>query len=84
MWRCGLRIAEALALARADIDLEGDVLGLNRRGRPLFSTLKGGEVDQSYVRHLLIRLAAKVISTTRTLTRCGIATPPDSRARARR
>jgi integrase len=74
LWRCGLRIAEALALARADIDLQGDVLtvrhgkgdkarklgldattsallgrwidkraqlGLNKRGRPLFCTLKG-------------------------------------------
>jgi site-specific recombinase XerD len=93
MWRCGLRIAEALALLPADVDLaegvlhvrhgKGDkarrlgvddttaallarwidrrsALGLNRRGRPLFCTLQGGRIDQSYVRHLLIRLAAKV------------------------
>jgi integrase/recombinase XerC len=92
LWRCGLRIAEALALAPSDIDLAGEVLsvrhgkgdkarklgidagtaallarwidtrarlGLNKRGRPLFCTLKGGAIDQSYVRHLLIRLAGK-------------------------
>jgi site-specific recombinase XerD len=93
MWRCGLRIAEALALQPRDVDLDGGILsvrhgkgdkarklgvdattaalvarwldkraalGLNKRGRPLFCTLQGGEIDQSYVRHLLIRLAAKV------------------------
>jgi integrase/recombinase XerC len=93
LWRCGLRIAEALALGPTDIDLAGDVLsvrhgkgdkarklgidattsallapwldrrkllGLNRRGRALFCTLQGGAIDQSYVRHLLIRLARKV------------------------
>jgi site-specific recombinase XerD len=93
LWRCGLRIAEALALVPADLDLSNGVLsvrhgkgdkarklglddttaallarwldrrsqlGLNKRGRPLFCTLEGREIDQSYVRHLLRRLAAKV------------------------
>ena len=93
MWRCGLRIAEALALQPRDIDLAGGVLsvrhgkgdkarklgldettaallarwldkrsslGLNQRGRPLFCTLQGCSIDQSYFRHLLIRLAGKV------------------------
>lgn len=35
-------------------------LGHNGRGKPLFCTLDGGAIDQSYVRHLLRRLAAKV------------------------
>lgn len=88
---CGLRIAEALALRAADVDLDGatlhvrhgkggksrrlgvdpatlgllarwmdrrKALGLNGR-QPVFCKLDGGVVDQSYVRHLLPRLAAK-------------------------
>lgn len=35
-------------------------LGHNGRGKPLFCKLDGGTIDQSYVRHLLRRLAAKV------------------------
>jgi integrase/recombinase XerD len=102
LWRCGLRIAEALALRASDVDLaggtlrvahgEGDksrtvgldgqtaallarwldrrkVLGFNGR-RPLFCTLStgtrggatlaaGSAMQQSYVRHLLRRLAVK-------------------------
>ena len=91
MWRCGLRISEALALEPRDVDLEagtvrvrhgkGDhartvgldaataamlarwldrrrALGHNGRRR-LFCTLDGSPVDQSYVRHLLRRLATK-------------------------
>ncbi len=92
MWRCGLRIAEALALEVRDVDVDvgtlrvrhgkGDrsrTLGLdtqttallarwidrrrgiagNTRRRPLFCTLAGQTIDQSYVRHLLRRLARK-------------------------
>jgi len=102
MWRCGLRIAETLALRAADVDLnsgtlrvahaKGDksrtvgidtttaallarwidrrkALGFNGRQR-LFCTITtgkrqgvtlaaGSEMDQSYVRHLLRRLAVK-------------------------
>jgi site-specific recombinase XerD len=93
LWRCGLRIAEALALQPRDIDFASGVLsvrhgkgdkarklglddttaaliarwldkreslGLNKRSRPLFCTLQGATIDQSYVRHLLIRLAGKI------------------------
>jgi site-specific recombinase XerD len=92
MWRCGLRIAEALALTLKDVDLDHGVLsvqrgkgdksrkvgldattsallarwidrrralGHNGRGKPLFCKLDGGTIDQSYVRHLLRRLADK-------------------------
>jgi site-specific recombinase XerD len=92
MWRCGLRIAEALALTLKDVDLDHGVLsvqrgkgdksrkvgldattsallarwidrrralGHNGRGKPLFCKLDGGSIDQSYVRHLLRRLAGK-------------------------
>ena len=91
MWRCGLRVGEALALEPRDADLAGGTLrvrhgkgdrsrtgglddqtqaliarwldrrqrlGINGRRR-LFSKLDGGPLDQSYVRHLLRRLAAK-------------------------
>jgi integrase/recombinase XerC len=93
MWRCGLRIAEALSVQLSDVDLDNGVLsvqrgkgdksrklgldagtaallarwidkrrslGHNGRGKPLFCTLDGRQLDQSYVRHLLRRLAAKV------------------------
>ena len=91
MWRCGLRIAEALGLKPSDVDLDAGTLrvrhgkgdkprtvglddqtgqllarwldkrqavGLNGR-QLLFCTLDGAELDQSYVRHLLRRLAVK-------------------------
>lgn len=89
LYRCGLRIGEALALRPKDLDLDeatlivqhgkGDkrrVVGMDagtvalvqtwlatRRKRgingrePVFCTLQGGEISQSYVRHLLPRLA---------------------------
>lgn len=91
MWRCGPRIAETLALKRADVDLDHAVLSIQhgkgdkprhvkiddqtiallnlwidrRRERgyngkqTLFCKLDGGEIDQSYVRKLLHRLAGK-------------------------
>ena len=91
MWRCGLRVGEALALQSSDIDLDAGTLhvrhgkgdrarrvgldgttsaliarwmdrrrGLGHNGkRRLFCTLDGRELDQSYVRHMLRRLAAK-------------------------
>ena len=90
LWRCGLRIGEALALRAKDFDpdagtlvvqrgkggkrrvvgvdagtaaLVGRWLELRRRrginGRTLFCTLQGRPTDQSYVRHLLPRLARK-------------------------
>jgi site-specific recombinase XerD len=91
LWRCGLRIGEALALAAKDFDPESGTLVVQRgkggkrrvvgvdpgtvalvsrwldvrrkrrisRAGPLFCTLKGSEMDQSYVRHLLPRLARK-------------------------
>lgn len=93
MWRCGLRIAEALALRSGDVDLDGGTLhvrhgkgdksrrlglddttaallarwldrrrklGYNGKGKaPIFCTLDGKPIDQSYVRHLLPRLSAK-------------------------
>jgi len=90
LWRCGLRIGEALALAVKDLDpdsgtlvvqrgkggkrrvvgvdagtvaLIGRWLELRRKrgisGGPLFCTLAGRPVGQSYVRHLMPRLARK-------------------------
>ena len=91
LWRCGLRIGEALALAVKDLDpdsgtlvvqrgkggkrrvvgvdagtiaLIGRWLELRRKrgipgGSPLFCSLRGAAVDQSYIRHLLPRLARK-------------------------
>jgi site-specific recombinase XerD len=91
LWRCGLRLGEALALAPKDFDpdsgtlvvqrgkggkrrvvgvdagtaaLVGRWLEVRRRrgipsGGPLFCSLAGGPMDQSYVRHLLPRLARK-------------------------
>jgi site-specific recombinase XerD len=89
MWRCGLRIGEALALRAKDVDLDAGTLVVQRgkggkrrvvgvdagtaalvgrwlevrrrRGLsgPLFCTLRGRPMDQSYVRHLLPRLARR-------------------------
>jgi site-specific recombinase XerD len=90
LWRCGLRLGEALALAPKDLDpdqgtlvvqrgkggkrrvvgvdagtaaLVGRWLEVRRRrginGRTLFCSLQGRPMDQSYVRHLLPRLARK-------------------------
>jgi site-specific recombinase XerD len=90
LWRCGLRIGEALALAPKDFDPDQGTLivqrgkGGKRRvvgvdagtcalvarwlelrrtrsigGRTLFCSLQGRPMDQSYVRHLLPRLARK-------------------------
>lgn len=91
MWRCGLRVGEALALEPRDVDLDGGTVrvrhgkgdrprtvgldatasallarwidrrrALAQNGRlKLFCTLDGRELAQSYVRHLLRRLAAK-------------------------
>jgi site-specific recombinase XerD len=90
LWRCGLRLGEALALAPKDLDPEAGTLvvqrgkGGKRRvvgvdagtaalvgrwlevrrrrgigGGPLFCTLRGRPMDQSYVRHLLPRLARR-------------------------
>lgn len=91
MWRCGLRVGEALALRPQDLDLDsgtvtvqhgkGDkrrVVGMDAgtralvaewvrvrskrvktRSGPLFCTLDGQQIDQSYVRHLLPRLARR-------------------------
>jgi site-specific recombinase XerD len=91
LWRCGLRIGEALALAVKDFDPDSGtivvqrgkggkrrVVGVDagtvalvnrwldtRRKRrisgiaPLFCTLRGRPLDQSYVRNLLPRLAHK-------------------------
>ena len=91
LWRCGLRVGEALALDPRDVDLDAGTLrvrhgkgdrsrtvgldgqaqaliarwldrrqrlGVNGRRR-LFCKLDGGPLEQSYVRHLLRRLAAK-------------------------
>jgi len=91
LWRCGLRVREALALEPRDADLAGGTLrvrhgkgdrsrtvgldegtqallarwldrrqrlGVNGRRR-LFCTLDGHTLAQSYVRHLLRRLATK-------------------------
>jgi site-specific recombinase XerD len=90
LWRCGLRIGEALALTPKDVDLQEFVIRIQegKSGKrvvgldlstallteqwlasrkklhipaqgPLFCTLSGGPLDQSYVRHLLPRLAKK-------------------------
>lgn len=89
LWRCGLRIGEALALRPKDVDLDAGTLVVQRgkggkrrvvgvdagtaalvgrwlevrrrRGLagPLFCTLAGRSMDQSYVRHLLPRLARR-------------------------
>jgi integrase/recombinase XerD len=91
LWRCGLRLGEALALRPQDVDLDRGVghvhwakggkqrvvgldagacalvadwldvraLGVRSRSAPLFCTLGGGVIDQSYVRHLLPRLAQR-------------------------
>jgi site-specific recombinase XerD len=91
LWRCGLRIGEALALAVKDFDPDAGTLvvqrgkGGKRRvvgvdagtvalvsrwlevrktrhisiAATLFCTLRGEPMDQSYVRHLLPRLARK-------------------------
>ena len=90
LWRCGLRLGEALALQTKDLDPESGTLvvqrgkGGKRRvvgvdagtaalvtrwlevrrrrgigGRTLFCTLRGRPMDQSYVRHLLPRLARR-------------------------
>lgn len=91
LWRCGLRLGEALALTPKDVDLQESVVRVQQGksgkrvvgldlstgllidqwlvGRkkvgvgnqaPLFCTLQGGQIDQSYIRHLLPRLAKKV------------------------
>jgi site-specific recombinase XerD len=91
LWRCGLRIGEALALAVKDFDPESGRLVVQRgkggkrrvvgvdagtvalvtrwlearrkrniaNGSPLFCSLAGKPMDQSYVRHLLPRLGRK-------------------------
>ena len=90
LWRCGLRLGEALALTPKDIDLQEFVIRVQKgktgkrvvgldlstallidqwlvsrkklgtpTKRPLFCTLSGGPLDQSYIRHLLPRLARK-------------------------
>ncbi len=91
LWRCGLRIGEALALLVKDLDpdsgtlvvqrgkggrrrvvgvdagtaaLVGRWLEVRRRrgipgGGPLFCSLAGNTMDQSYVRHMIPRLARK-------------------------
>jgi site-specific recombinase XerD len=91
LWRCGLRVGEALSLEPRDVDLDAGTLrvrhgkgdrsrtvglddgtqallarwidrrqrlGINGRRR-LFCKLDGGPMAQSYVRHLLRRLADK-------------------------
>lgn len=91
LWRCGLRLQEALDLRPVDVHLatgelhvrhgKGDKsrrlgldtttaalvarwidtrnnLGLSGR-QPLFCTLAGGPIEQSYIRHLFPRLARK-------------------------
>lgn len=89
LWRCGLRISEALALGVKDVNLtEGTLVVQNGKGGKrrvvgidlgacllveqwltsrsrlripknsvLFCTLQGGDLDPSYIRHLLPRLA---------------------------
>jgi site-specific recombinase XerD len=91
LWRCGLRVGEALTLEPRDVDADAHTLrvrhgkgdksrtvglddqaqalisrwldrrhrlGVNGRCR-LFCKLDGGPLDQSYIRHLLRRLAGK-------------------------
>jgi site-specific recombinase XerD len=90
LWRCGLRLGEALALQPKDFDPDQGTLVVQRgkggkrrvvgvdagtaalvtrwleirqkrgiSGRTLFCSLRGRPMDQSYVRHLLPRLARK-------------------------
>jgi site-specific recombinase XerD len=90
LWRCGLRLGEALALKPKDFDPDAGTLVVQRgkggkrrvvgvdagtaalvgrwldvrrkrgiSGRTLFCSLRGRPMDQSYVRHLLPRLARK-------------------------
>ena len=90
LWRCGLRLGEALALAPKDFDPDQGTLVVQRgkggkrrvvgvdagtaalvgrwldvrrmrgiSGRTLFCSLRGRPMDQSYVRHMLPRLARK-------------------------
>jgi site-specific recombinase XerD len=91
LWRCGLRLGEALALSVKDVDLQeftvtvqrgkggkrrvvgldlGTALMIDKwnvsrkklgigNHAPLFCTLGSGKIDQSYIRHLLPRLAKK-------------------------
>jgi integrase/recombinase XerD len=91
LWRCGLRLGEALALRTQDVGLDEAVVyihwakgGKRRvvgvdagtralisewlrvraavvrpRSAPLYCTLRGAAIDQSYVRHLLPRLARR-------------------------
>ena len=90
LWRCGLRLGEALALQPKDFDPDAGTLVVQRgklgkrrvvgvdagtaalvgrwlevrrkrgiNGRTLFCSLRGRPMDQSYVRHLLPRLARK-------------------------
>ena len=91
LWRCGLRIGVALALAPKDFDPDSGTLVVQRgkggkrrvvgvdsgtvalvgrwlevrrkraipSGAPLFCSLAGNPMDQSYVRHLLPRLGRK-------------------------
>ena len=90
LWRCGLRIGEALALKPKDFDPEAGTLVVQRgkggrrrvvgvdagtvalvgrwlevrrkrgiAGGPLFCTLAGRPMDQSYVRHLLPQARAE-------------------------
>ena len=98
LWRCGLRIGEALALAPKDLDpdsgtlvvqrgkggkrrvvgvdagtvaLVGRWLEVRRRrgiagGAPLFCSLAGRPMDQSYTRHMIPRLARKAGIDKRT------------------
>ncbi len=91
LWRCGLRLGEALALSLKDLDFEHGrltvthgkndkmrVVGLDAgtaallqrwlvvrgklkpsRSAPVFCTLDGSPINQSYIRHLLPRLGKK-------------------------
>src|SRR4051794_4000219 len=91
LWRCGLRLGEALALEAKDVDLDSGTLvvqhGKNDKRRvlgidagttelirrwitlkqkrrlsarsPVFCTLQGRHIDQSYIRHLFPRLATR-------------------------
>lgn len=90
LWRCGLRLGEALSLSPKDVDLQEFVIRVQRgksgkrvvgldlstallidqwlvsrkklsisARRRLYCTLSGNPIDQSYIRHLLPRLARK-------------------------